>query len=249
MYIMGYIYLITNKIDGKKYVGQTLVNDVHKRWKQHFQNNSNCIYLKNALEKYGKDNFKFQIICICFDNDCNNYEISYIRKYNTLAPSGYNLREGGKNGRQHPDSNEKRRIAATGKKYSRETIEKSKNNRIPLTGINNHNFGKKMSDEQKIKISNTMKEKYKNKNKDKDKDKDINKDKVKLTDKQYNALKIAHQKLKKKVAQYSLKNELIAIFESVSEAARSTNNLHQSISKCCTGAYKQSKGFIWKHVV
>jgi group I intron endonuclease len=233
---MGYIYLITNKIDGKKYVGQTLIYDIHKRWKQHFQNNSNCIYLKNALNKYGKDNFKFQIICICFDDNCNDYEISYIKKYNTLAPNGYNLREGGKNGKQHPDSNEKRRIAATGKKYSQETIEKSKNNRIPLTGINNHNFGKKMSDEQKSKISNTMKEK--------------NKTKIfKLNDKQYAGLKTASIKLKKKVAQYSLKNELIAIFDSLTEAARSTNNLHQSISKCCTGAYKQSKGFIWKHVV
>ena len=109
---MGYIYRITNNIDGKCYIGQTLYDDVNKRWNQHknINHKSYCLYLYNAIKKYQPVNFKFEIICICFDEE-------YIKNFNTLAPNGYNLRLGGKNGRQHPDSNEKRRISATGKKY------------------------------------------------------------------------------------------------------------------------------------
>lgn len=55
---MGYIYSITNKIDNKVYIGQT-VRDLNQRWKEHFKNGSNCVYLKQALQKHGIDNFKF----------------------------------------------------------------------------------------------------------------------------------------------------------------------------------------------
>ena len=48
---MGYIYLITNKIDNKQYVGQTIENDVYDRWKGHLKSSSNCIYLKRAFQK------------------------------------------------------------------------------------------------------------------------------------------------------------------------------------------------------
>jgi group I intron endonuclease len=73
---MGYIYLITNKIHGMKYVGQTKCPDIRTRWKQHQTKNSGSVgrFLKSAYEKYGYENFKYQIICICFDEDCDKYE-------------------------------------------------------------------------------------------------------------------------------------------------------------------------------
>lgn len=65
---MGYIYKITNTINNKCYVGQTL-NDVNERWRQRKKKSTNCRYLKNAFIKYGFDKFKFELICICFDKN------------------------------------------------------------------------------------------------------------------------------------------------------------------------------------
>jgi group I intron endonuclease len=103
---MGYIYLITNTVNGKRYVGQTIRKNIETRWKAHKKcDKYSCgSYLLRAYNKYGIDKFKFQIICICFDEDCNRFEEEYIKKLNTLAPNGYNLDAGGKNSKHHPDT-------------------------------------------------------------------------------------------------------------------------------------------------
>ena len=55
---MGYIYILTNKINSKKYVGQTIQNDINMRWKQYKKIDKNsigrCLY--NAIIKYGIKN-------------------------------------------------------------------------------------------------------------------------------------------------------------------------------------------------
>ena len=55
------IYKITNKINGKCYIGQS--NDIHRRWKQELAPNAKLNpHLARAFEKYGIDNFEFEII-------------------------------------------------------------------------------------------------------------------------------------------------------------------------------------------
>ena len=110
---MGYIYTITNKIDNKTYVGQT-VRDLEARWKDHLKKRSNCRYLHSALKKYGIDNFVFKLVCITFDNQLDDMEIKYIEKYNCLVPNGYNLRLGGNSGRHNAET--KQKISETLKK-------------------------------------------------------------------------------------------------------------------------------------
>jgi group I intron endonuclease len=150
---MGYIYLITNKLDNKKYVGQTLENDIYERWKGHFKKGSNCTYLKRALQKYGKDNFRFQIICICFDSDCDKYEKEYMEKYNVLVPNGYNLREAGNNGKQNEET--KKKIADSVRLYySNLSDEQKKEYSRKRSGANNPCFGKKRTKEQCKNIKN-----------------------------------------------------------------------------------------------
>lgn len=58
---MGYIYKITNIQNKMMYIGQTIV-DFKERIRHHFNKTSNCRYLSNALKKFGKDNFKFEIM-------------------------------------------------------------------------------------------------------------------------------------------------------------------------------------------
>ena len=54
-----------------------------------------------ALKKYGNENFTYEILAEC-DNidDLNQLEKLYIEIYNSYVPIGYNIREGGRNGKQ-----------------------------------------------------------------------------------------------------------------------------------------------------
>jgi group I intron endonuclease len=98
---MGFIYKITNKISGKCYIGVTIEKDPQQRWNAHIRtmkNNKGCPALKDAMKKYGVENFKFEVIIMCFDEDVYRYEKEYIKKYNSMIPNGYNILEGGQRG-------------------------------------------------------------------------------------------------------------------------------------------------------
>ena len=55
----GYIYLITNLVNGKQYVGQTTCS-VEERWRGHISDSKNepSILVDKAIAKYGKENFE-----------------------------------------------------------------------------------------------------------------------------------------------------------------------------------------------
>lgn len=103
---MGYIYKILNIETNMEYIGQT-INDIDKRFKEHCKKGSNCRYLRNAIEKYGKDKFTIELVCSCPDEDLDRVEQEYIEKYNTLVPNGYNLREGGNAARHSYETRQK----------------------------------------------------------------------------------------------------------------------------------------------
>ena len=103
---MGFIYKITNIIDNTSYIGQTLY-DIQNRLKGHCKVSSKCRYLKNAIQKYGKDNFKIESICECANEDLNDKEKYYIEYFNTIVPNGYNLKEGGNSSRHNEETKRK----------------------------------------------------------------------------------------------------------------------------------------------
>ena len=83
----GIIYKITNKVNGKSYIGQTRYT-IEFRWKQH-QHKKDNTYFHNAIHKYGIENFSIEILEKCDIEDLNSREIFYIAKYDTFV-NGYN---------------------------------------------------------------------------------------------------------------------------------------------------------------
>ena len=98
---MHLIYCYTNLINNKKYIGQT--NNFKRRTKQHkddsFTNYDEARYnqlIHQAIRKYGLNNFKIDILEDNIPTELiDEKEKYYISKYNTVAPNGYNLTEGG----------------------------------------------------------------------------------------------------------------------------------------------------------
>lgn len=92
----GYIYVIKNKINEKVYIGQTL-RSVEERFKQYIKpsNHKKHYKLYRAMNKYGNDNFYYEILesNVCEDI-IDEREIYWIEKYDSYK-NGYNSTPGG----------------------------------------------------------------------------------------------------------------------------------------------------------
>lgn len=123
------IYCIQNKINGKRYIGQSI--NVERRFREHKTDCGN-MHLKRAFEKYGIENFNFNVLVSCEMEELDNREVFYIAKYNTTDRNfGYNCESGGN----------------LNKKLSAETCQK----------ISNSRKGKKASIEARQKMSAVQK--------------------------------------------------------------------------------------------
>lgn len=99
------IYKITNKINNHSYIG--LSTHIEDRWEYHRNpynwNREKSKILYKAIQKYGIDNFTFEILEECNIEELSNKEKYYIEKYNTFN-NGYNMTTGGEDnkGDSHP---------------------------------------------------------------------------------------------------------------------------------------------------
>ena len=101
---MGKIYCYTNKINGKKYIGQTIHND-NKRFSEHkyciknYTNEEDPSIFHKAGRKYGYENFEIEILVdnISSPDLLNQLEKDFILWYDTRIPNGYNVASGGEN--------------------------------------------------------------------------------------------------------------------------------------------------------
>ena len=103
----GFIYVLKNKINGKRYVGKT-TQTVTRRIHQHFSDAFNCQYksyngaFQNSIRKYGASAFElehvFEFVNIT-DDELNEQEMSYIQQFNShVRDNGYNMTYGGDGG-------------------------------------------------------------------------------------------------------------------------------------------------------
>ena len=83
MNMEGYIYIIKNIQNGKFYLGSSI--QPNKRWKRHIRDlesgTHHSIYLQRSWNKYGKDNFSFEIIKKCHKSDILLVEQNFLDGY------------------------------------------------------------------------------------------------------------------------------------------------------------------------
>lgn len=120
----GFIYVTTNNINGKKYLGQKKI-DEYGKWRNYLGSGR---AFKKALEKYGKENFSREIIDVGYSpEELNKLEENYTRKLNCIEDRNYyNLVHGGG--------------TVAGLKFSEQTIQRF---RELNSGENNYFYGKK----------------------------------------------------------------------------------------------------------
>jgi len=172
----GIIYKITNLINNKIYIGQTVQEGgFDSRYHGNILNTHN-IHLKRSILKYGNENFEIEKE---FDvgysqTELDNKEIYWINTYNTLDNRyGYNKKEGGNNGKLTEETKIKIRLAVQGKqrgklhhmygkKHSQETIDKIKiSTSLSLSGEKHPMYGKHWDEKVKDEIRISLKEYFK----------------------------------------------------------------------------------------
>jgi len=131
------VYLVTNKINGKQYVGQT-IGAAEKRWSKHgklySKRNS---YFTNAILKYGRNKFSVEVLHECSTKEEMDFvETFYISLLNTVRPKGYNLTTGGEGTPGH-------------------TVSK-----VGILRMIKSHLGKKRTEESKKKQSESLKKAY-----------------------------------------------------------------------------------------
>lgn len=101
----GIIYCATNKVNGKRYIGQT-ISTLQRRWSAHCLLSSNCTSVAGAIQKHGRDSFDIaQIDSAKTLEELDKKELFYISFFGTDRPgTGYNIRPGGNSSRQAESS-------------------------------------------------------------------------------------------------------------------------------------------------
>lgn len=248
------IYKITNKVNGKYYIGKSI--DIYRRWKDEKRFVSVNDHLQNAFKKYGFDNFSFEILEECSEELLNDREIYYISLLDaTNNKKGYNMTFGG-----------------TGGKPSEETIEKMKETK-KKNGYTKYWLGKSLPAEMKQKISNSLSgDKHPNFNKTGENSPNGRKVICIETNQTFNTLKEAALfaglktpnnirtaiKTNTKAGGYhwryldskpKVKNLTTnEIFSSISEAAKVTGVDTSALHKVCKGQRKTCGGFEWSYI-
>ena len=129
--VYGKIYLVTNLVNGKVYVGQT-VRSISERWQGHCKPSKACkSALSAAIKKYGQDQFTCVELAIAADQvELDSLEVRFITEHRShVKEHGYNLTLGGGGVVCNEDTRDKFRQANGGSR--------------------NHQFGTKMSQAKK----------------------------------------------------------------------------------------------------
>lgn len=162
-----YIYKTTNLINGKFYIGKSsMKNNSIDYWYL-----GSGVLLKKAIEKYGRDNFKKEIVewCSSFE-ESNEREKYWIKNLNALnLKIAYNIATGGDGGNLGIEVNKRISKALKGRKHTEEFKQRisklnkgKKLSKEHIEALRKSNLGIKRSDEYKQNSRERMLKKYEN---------------------------------------------------------------------------------------
>lgn len=238
-----YIYVITNQINGHKYVGQS-----SRGLDTYFGSGT---ALKKAIQKYGKHNFTKEIVEYCQATELNEKEVQWISKLDTYRGEGYNLTPGGDGwtkGMKHSKDTVNKLLknpSQKGKTRSEETKQKIRESlaayRNSLTQEERKQIYGKSG--QKLKgISRVFSENHK---------KNLS---IGQTGKPKSPRTLEHiskivEKHRKEICKIDPTQErVISTYKSLKEASQNTGIPASSICCACKGRQKTAGGFIWKYL-
>ena len=244
------IYMYTNKINGKGYVGQTVnFKQRHQKHISAMTNENDDEYdapIQRAFRKYGLDNFEVKILKENLNTQCllNFYECYYIKNFDLLCKNGkgYNLSDGGSNGNPFAGKTEEEI-----KEIRRNQSEAHKGENNPMYGIHRYGkdapmYGKKHSEETKQKQS----EANKGENHPMYGKKHSKEVKQKISENHADFSGENHPQAKR-VAQYDKQGNLIKIWDYAKQVTEELGINNGNIIKCCKGKLKSAGGYIWRY--
>lgn len=115
----GVIYAHINKVNGEKYIGQT-IQTLQERFRKEGNGYKACTKFYNAIQKYGWDNFEHIVLECGLDDEEMDYKEKYWISYYDSIAKGYNIDLGGAN--QHMSDEHKLKIQNSHLKHARKII-------------------------------------------------------------------------------------------------------------------------------
>lgn len=155
---MGFIYCVTNILNGKRYVGQTTTT-IAERWRCHVDHTRAdvkrlpCPALYKAMRKHGVEHFVIECLEECDVASLDERERFWIEKLDTFGENGYNLTVGGESSAgclRLPLSEEARRKISVGNRGKRRSIEARERYSQSKLGDKNPMYGKPSPKRTKI---------------------------------------------------------------------------------------------------
>lgn len=227
------VYKITNLINGKIYVGQSV--DIERRWEQHKrigQGQLNGFYAKDgrrplyrAINKYGVNSFKFEILELCSEEmlyEREQYWIDLLHA-NTKNCTGYNLNDGGAGNKNNTQQRYAYQYDLDGNyigEYESITKATLSMGLKPNSGAIQNAIG------VEGKTSCGYQWRYEKLNK---------------------ISAISYYSKRNKVAMYDKNGKLLKIFANTTEAGNSINKTHSAIEYNCKNKSKYCGGYIFRY--
>ena len=243
----GFIYITTNHVNGRQYIGQKKY-DKSGKWKKYL---GSGIALKNAIAKYGLESFSKEIIEECDSKELlDERERYWINYYNaTKSDHFYNIAKGGDGGNVVAGYTEKEYVDFQNKRMKAvnlnrrqgeqcvaskltenqvlEIVRRLKNNEFHSDIAKDYNVSTSTIDD--IRCHKTWKHLTQN----------IIFDDISKRNRPRNG---------KPVVQYENDGKYVATYKNAREAQKETGISYKLISSVCNGSKRIAHGYIWRFV-